>query len=375
VPLSVHGDPVNVPVPLLANDTVPVGVTAVPAELSVTVAVHVTLPPMLIEDGEQLTLVMVVRDVTVTVLLPVLVAWMVSPLYVADTVRVPAAVAVIVTLQLPDARVHVPPGVNVTVPVGVLGVPAADVSATVAVHVVLWPTTIVDGVQLTVVLVLRKLTVMVAEPELAGCAESPLYVPVMVWLPAALGVYVTEQLDDAPVPDSVQLLAGVKAPEPVFVNITVPVGVVGELNVSVTVAVHVVDWLTTIVLGEHAIVVTVVPCWTLTVVEPVLPLWFESPPYVAVTVSVPRAPGVIVTEQLDDAPVPANVHVPLGAKLTVPVGVLGVPAALSVTVAVHDVDCPSLTVDGVQFTVVVVVLKLTVTMALPVLPLWFESPG
>jgi len=98
----------------------------------------------------------------------------VSPLYVADTVRVPAAVAVIVTLQLPDARVHVPPGVNVTVPVGVLGVPAADVSATVAVHVVLWPTTIVDGVQLTVVLVLRKLTVMVAEPELAGCAESPL---------------------------------------------------------------------------------------------------------------------------------------------------------------------------------------------------------
>jgi len=81
---------------------------------------------------------------------------------------------VIVTLQLPDTSVHVPPGVNVTVPVGVLGVPAADVSATVAVHVVLWPTTIVDGVQLTVVLVLRKLTVMVAEPELAGCAESPL---------------------------------------------------------------------------------------------------------------------------------------------------------------------------------------------------------
>ena len=174
VPLSVHGDPVNVPLPLLANDTVPVGVTAVPAELSVTVAVQVTVPPMLIELGEQLTLVMVVRDVTVTVVLALLVAWAVSPLYVADTASVPAVVAVIVTLQLPDTSVHVPPGVNVTVPVGVLGVPAADVSATVAVHVVLWPTTIVDGVQLTVVLVLRKLTVMVAEPELAGCAESPL---------------------------------------------------------------------------------------------------------------------------------------------------------------------------------------------------------
>ena len=163
-----HGDPVNVPVPLLANVTVPVGVTAVPAELSVTVAVQLTLPPMLIEDGEQLTLVMVVRDVTVTVLLPVLVACAVSPLYVADTVRVPAAVAAIVTLQLPDARVHVPPGVKVTVPVGVLAVPAAEVSATVAVQVVLWPTTIVDGVQLTVVLVLRRLTVMLAEPVLVG---------------------------------------------------------------------------------------------------------------------------------------------------------------------------------------------------------------
>jgi len=76
----VHGDPVNVPVPLLANVTVPVGVTAVPAELSVTVAVQVTVPPMLIELGEQLTLVMVVRDVTVTVVLALLVAWAVSPL-------------------------------------------------------------------------------------------------------------------------------------------------------------------------------------------------------------------------------------------------------------------------------------------------------
>jgi len=174
VPLSVHGDPVNVPVPLLANDTVPVGVTAVPAELSVTVAVHVTLPPMLIEDGEQLTLVMVVRDVTVTVLLPVLVAWMVSPLYVADTVRVPAAVAVIVTLQLPDARVHVPPGVNVTVPVGVVG-PVA-MSVTVAVQLVAWLTNTVDGVHDTVVVVACADTVTVRAnvPTLTPWLASPL---------------------------------------------------------------------------------------------------------------------------------------------------------------------------------------------------------
>jgi len=42
--------------------------------------VQVTVPPMLIELREQLTLVMVVRDVTVTVVLALLVAWAVSPL-------------------------------------------------------------------------------------------------------------------------------------------------------------------------------------------------------------------------------------------------------------------------------------------------------
>ena len=38
--LSVHGDPVNEPVPLVVNVTVPVGAIAT-AEVSVTVAVHV----------------------------------------------------------------------------------------------------------------------------------------------------------------------------------------------------------------------------------------------------------------------------------------------------------------------------------------------
>ena len=40
VPLKVHGEVVNVPVPLLVNATVPVGVVGV-ADVSVTVAVHV----------------------------------------------------------------------------------------------------------------------------------------------------------------------------------------------------------------------------------------------------------------------------------------------------------------------------------------------
>jgi len=84
-------------------------------------------------------------------------------------------------------------------------------------------------------------------------------------------------------------------------------------------------------------------------------------------VSVPDAVGVILTEQVADAPVPASVHVPPGVNVTVPVGVLVVPAAVSVTVAVHDVAWPMKTVDGVHATVVVVVRKLTVTVVLPLL--------
>jgi hypothetical protein len=82
---------------------------------------------------------------------------------------------------------------------------------------------------------------------------------------------------------------------------------------------------------------------------------------------VPAAVGVILTEQVADAPVPPSVHVPPGVKVTVPVGVLVVPVAVSVTVAVHVVAWPMKTVDGLQATVVVVVLGLTVTFADPLL--------
>jgi hypothetical protein len=82
---------------------------------------------------------------------------------------------------------------------------------------------------------------------------------------------------------------------------------------------------------------------------------------------------VYVTEHVADAPVPANVHglvvkvpVPLEVKLTVPAGVLAVPAAVSVTVAVHVPACPTLNVVG-QAIVVVVVLRLTVTVVDPLL--------
>ncbi len=80
----------------------------------------------------------------------------------------PVAVAVNVTEQLPDARVQVvelnepagPVSVNVTVPVGVVTVPA-DVSVTVAVHDEATPTT-TGLVQTTAVEVVRGFTVTLA---------------------------------------------------------------------------------------------------------------------------------------------------------------------------------------------------------------------
>ena len=78
---NVQGEPVKVPVPLLPNDTVPVGALAVPGEVSVTVAVHVVGELLTIMvDGEQLTPVLVARLLTVTMAVPEDVAWVESPL-------------------------------------------------------------------------------------------------------------------------------------------------------------------------------------------------------------------------------------------------------------------------------------------------------
>jgi len=84
-------------------------------------------------------------------------------------------------------------------------------------------------------------------------------------------------------------------------------------------------------------------------------------------VRVPETVGVVLTEHVAIAPVPDSVHVPPGVNVTVPLGVEAVPAAVSVTVAVHVVAWPITTVDGLQATVVVVVLRFTLTVADPVL--------
>ena len=72
----------KVPVPLLVNETVPVGALVVPPEVSVTVAVQVEGDPTETDVGVQLTAVVVVRVVTVTANVPELPRWFVSLPYV-----------------------------------------------------------------------------------------------------------------------------------------------------------------------------------------------------------------------------------------------------------------------------------------------------
>jgi len=84
---------------------------------------------------------------------------------VADTLTVPAVVGVRLTEQEPLTSVQVPPGVKVTVPAGVVTFPG-EMSVTLALHDVDWPTATEEGTQATAVLVLRLLTVKVVFPLL-----------------------------------------------------------------------------------------------------------------------------------------------------------------------------------------------------------------
>lgn len=88
----------KLPAALLPNDTVPVGVIAVPADvLSLTVAVQVVVLPVFRVLSEHVTLVALARLFTVTFPEPLLLAnWIgkVSPAYVALTVWVPLPSAV-----------------------------------------------------------------------------------------------------------------------------------------------------------------------------------------------------------------------------------------------------------------------------------------
>ena|SRR5713101_8063495 len=190
---------------------------------------------------------------------------------------VPDVVGVIETEQLEVvaftmARAHgvpvndpvaVPVLVNATVPAGADAVPASDVSLTNAVQLTDCETTTVDGVQVTAVdVVLRvTVTVLLTVGPLPVCTPSVgLYVAWAMTVPELVGVNVTLQLE------TVLLILvrvhglPVKLPVavPLLVNDTVPPGAdaVPEA-VSLTKAVQVVAWLTTIPEGEHVGVVVV----------------------------------------------------------------------------------------------------------------------
>lgn len=82
----------------------------------------------------------------------------------------------------------------------------------------------------------------------------------------------------------------------------------------------------------------------------------------------------MLAEHDADEPVPAKVQVAVGVNVTVPVGALAVPAAVSATVAVQLVGALAGTDEGVQRTVVVVDRVMTVTIVLPELVPCVESP-
>ncbi len=72
----------------------------------------------------------------------------------------------------------------------------------------------------------------------------PAYFPVIVAVPVTLGVNITEQLAEEPLPDRVQLVE-LNAPAKLLVHVTIPVGVTGvPPPMSVTVTVQVVAELT-----------------------------------------------------------------------------------------------------------------------------------
>src|SRR3989441_386517 len=153
------------------------GVVFVPLSVSVTVAVQLAATPT--ARAPQLTVVEVVRLVTVTVALPLLFWWARSPAYAPETLADPAVPRVEATARLPTAVVAVGVGVRVPgffsmirrpprstlfpYPTLFRSVPLS-VSVTVAVQLAATPTA--RAPQLTVVEVVRLVTVTVALPLL-----------------------------------------------------------------------------------------------------------------------------------------------------------------------------------------------------------------
>ena len=144
-----------------------------------------------------------------------------------------------------------------------------------------------------------------------------------------------------------------KAPDPLLLKATVPVGVVAVPGlVSETLAWHTEGEPLGTGLGEHRSAVEVERGLTCRLKEPALPWWSTSLEYVAVIVCpLPEVgAGVKLVEQ---EPVESSEHVegvnvpgPLAENVSVPVGVIGTPWLVSETVAPQDVGASSTTGFG-----------------------------
>ena len=115
--------------------------------------------------------------------------------------------------------------------------------------------------------------------ELPPCTASPAYTAVTVRVPAVVGVYATEHEAVVPAPEGEQV-AGENVPDPLEDHETVPEPPGGEAvppEVSVTVAVHVVEVPTTTV-APHVTEVDVPRFVAVTVAPPALTPCEPSPP-------------------------------------------------------------------------------------------------
>ena len=172
-----------------------------------------------------------------------------------ETAPVVGLVLALLSVQLEAEKVP-PLFVKPTVPVGAVATTGVA-SVTVAVQLVGLPTGTEAGMQLTLVVVPCLSAVTSNVPELVACVVSPLYAAVIVWVPTAFGVYVTEQVALLPLPLRPQLELP-KVPAPLLAKLTVPVGVMAVPGpVSVTVAVQLVELPTGTEAGEQLTVVVV----------------------------------------------------------------------------------------------------------------------
>ena len=151
-----------------------------------------------------------------------------------------------------------------------------------------------------------------------------MYAPVIVAVPVAIAVKVTEHL-----PETRVQVAELKDPAaPVSVKLTRPVGVITVPgDVSDTVAVHDEAWFATTGLEQFKAVEVVRGFTVILAAALVLPPCDESPPYVPVTNAFPMALGANVTAQLPadrEQDVELNdPEGPVSANVTVPVGMIG----------------------------------------------------